>query len=868
MTEEKGDIVLAQNQYAFVQDDTKGLVQVLVGPSKQGLTSNDKPVIFKDGKFVRVSLEAAVAQNPAVSEGSYLVLENPAKEGAKPEKGGNPPIELQVGRKVNIPGPVSFALWPGQTATIVEGHQLRSNEYVVVRVYNVTEARANWPKDSEVKLPEDLEIGQLMIIKGTEISFFIPPTGMEVVKEPTAGKYIRQALTLERLEYCILLDENGNKRYERGPAVVFPEATEKFIQRDLGGDGRVAQKFKAVELNDQMGLYIKVIADYEEEVGIFSADSTIASYKPEAGHVVHDGKVFKTHKVGDELFIKGTEQRIYYPIPEHAVIEYGSEDGKFKRQRYYGIAIPKGEARYVLNKDSGVVAKQNGPKVFLPDPRTEVIVRRVLDDRTVSLWYPGNEEALAYNQSLRETAAETQRDVAVAASANFVQDTTYRSSMDLKRSMNRGTMKSTALAGGGAAMASAGPAFSSASNVQGERLQRGAKYTPPPTLTLDTKYDGVPPISVWTGYAVQVVDKEGNRKVVKGPATILMEYDEFLEVLTLSTGKPKTTETIYQTVYLRVDHNVVSDIVTVETKDMVQAELKLSYRVNFEGAAEKWFAVENYVKYICDHMRSKLRSAIKGKMIKELIDSSADIVRDTVLGVKATETQSEGVRLQRTGASFPENGMKIYDVEVLATEIQDLSIKNILMNAQKETVEQSLALAQSESQVALAEQRAVFEKRLATLAYETDMHELDLDGRLEGAKAKAEMEKVKAAALLTGTKLSDELTFEDSRKNAAALRLTIKMAEDQHRMAILELETENFTKRFAAITPDLVAAIKGMSDTELMSELASAVAPLAIMEQQGVATILTRLVKGTGLEGRLEGMLTTVVSKPGNGAAV
>ena len=32
--------------------------------------------------------------------------------------------------------------------------------------------------------------------------------------------YVREAVTLERLEYCILLDEDGNKRFIRGPAVV------------------------------------------------------------------------------------------------------------------------------------------------------------------------------------------------------------------------------------------------------------------------------------------------------------------------------------------------------------------------------------------------------------------------------------------------------------------------------------------------------------------------------------------------------------------------------------------------------------------------------------------------------------------------
>jgi major vault protein len=46
-----------------------------------------------------------------------------------------------------------------------------------------------------------------------------------------AGVYVREAVTLERLEYCILLDEDGNKRFVQGPAVVFPEPTERSSRR-------------------------------------------------------------------------------------------------------------------------------------------------------------------------------------------------------------------------------------------------------------------------------------------------------------------------------------------------------------------------------------------------------------------------------------------------------------------------------------------------------------------------------------------------------------------------------------------------------------------------------------------------------------
>ena len=81
-----------------------------------------------------------------------------------------------------------------------------------------------------------------------------------------------------------------------------------------------------------------------------------------------------------------------------------------------------------------------------------------------------------------------------------------------------------------------------------------------------------------------VVDKRGNRRVVQGPDTVLLDYDETLEVLELSTGKPKTTDKLEHTVYLRVSNNKVSDVIGgVYTKDHVPIILKLSYRVNFEG---------------------------------------------------------------------------------------------------------------------------------------------------------------------------------------------------------------------------------------------------------------------------------------------
>jgi major vault protein len=311
------------------------------------------------------SLEEAMRISPLAPEGYYVILRNPAKGNKHPEEGSaQPSAEQEIGRTIIVPGPATFALWPGQAAEVVEGHHLRSNQYLLVRVYNEDEARKNWSKavvkpasvEGEPAAaqpvtaapPPDLTVGKQLIIRGTEVSFYIPPTGIEVVREAGADHYAREALTLERLEYAILVDENGKKRYEVGPQVVFPLPTERFVEaRDDAG--RSSKKFRAVELNEIQGLHIKVIAEYAE------------------------GGV--THKAGDELFITGKDTAIYFPREEHSAIKY---DGKAK---HFATAIPAGEARYVMNRVTGAIRTVRGPAMLLPDPRSEVIVRRVLSER-------------------------------------------------------------------------------------------------------------------------------------------------------------------------------------------------------------------------------------------------------------------------------------------------------------------------------------------------------------------------------------------------------------------------------------------------------------------------------------------------------
>jgi major vault protein len=850
---DKKELVLAQNQYAFIQDETKGLIKVHVGPITFTPSGNDRPVRYdaQGRKFVPTTNDTpqdATEQNPTAPEGSYIILENPAMNDSHPASGqSHAPSDLQVGRKVNIPGPVTFALWPGQVAIVREGHQLKSNEYVRARIYNVDEAQKNWPTTNTglPALPKTLAVGKVIIVKGTEVNFFIPPTGVEVLPDPiTKNQFVSQAVTLERLEYCLLLDENGNKRYERGPAVVFPTATEKFVSKQADsalpsesgeGDNRRTVKLKAIELNDQMGLYVKVIADYDDEVDIGLAPYTKKGEEAilPADQMIRNGRLIKLvhHKAGDELFIKGTEQRIYYPRPEHAIIEYGSEDGKFKRQRYYGIAIPKGEARYVLNKDTGEVRMEKGPKVFLPDPRKEVIVRRVLDKKSVDLWYPGNQEAADYNESLSYLAE---------SSSNYVADMSYNAAMDLSRAVNRGTRGTSALSGG--------------ASIAGDTLKRGTTFTPPPSLTLNTKYDGPPTISPWTGYAVQIVDKSGKRRVVKGPTTVLLEYDESLERLTLSTGNPKTTDKLFEAVYLRVDHNKVSDTIEVETRDMVTAKVKVSYRVNFEGDENKWFSVENYVKFMADHCRSLVRAKVKHLSIKQLIDESSSIIRDVILGTSDDKQK-------RLGRVFEENGMRIYDVEVLKTEITNTGVATMIQKSQEQAVSSTLQLTAKQQELANTKVLQAIEQEIATLDSETMLKKIDLMKQRNLAQHQADVEIITQETERKQQELNAAVVNQKLVSEAESEEVKRTKENDAAVLARLVGETEQFVKRMSALDPKLALAIQSLADKGMMSSFFEAVAPIAVLEQQGIGPIMKRLLKGTHLEAKIDEVLAA-----GNGS--
>ena len=119
------DLVLAPNEYAYISDQTKGHIVAYVGPYKTSMANTDQPVFFDvyDKKFKTCNLEEAIQTFTTAPEGWYITLKNPSADGSPPKVGtANNLPKLDIGRKVNMPGPEFFALWPGQMVRVIKGH--------------------------------------------------------------------------------------------------------------------------------------------------------------------------------------------------------------------------------------------------------------------------------------------------------------------------------------------------------------------------------------------------------------------------------------------------------------------------------------------------------------------------------------------------------------------------------------------------------------------------------------------------------------------------------------------------------------------------------------------------------------------------
>jgi len=353
---------------------------------------------------------------------------------------------------------------------------------------------------------------------------------------------------------------------------------------------------------------------------------------------------------------------------------------------------------------------------------------------------------------------------------------------------------------------------------------------------------------VWTGYAVMVVGKFKDRKVIVGPASYILEFDEYLEVFSLSTGNPKTDTKLIKDVYLRVLNNQISDTVEVETKDFVNAQIKLSYRLNFVDDSSKWFNVENYVKFLTDRFRSVLRSVVKQYSIEEFYTNAYSIIKKTVL----TENL-------KTGYLFKENNMHVYDVEILNVKILDDSIAKLMMDSQQAMIQQHTTISREKAKLEITKALENIKQETAKSQYETKNLIYSLEKNEVSKKLELEISKIQSEAKSQNLRLEQEQKAEEIQKLISQIKLEIEKAKETQERFFLEKDNELYlnklkgeaqalVERSKAISPEFISALQAFSDKHLLEKLAEAMAPLAILGGESVADVFARLLKGTKLE--------------------
>lgn len=818
--ERNRDIVLAPNEFIYVMDETKAQIGVYCN-TKFSLSNSDRIVIYdkNTNKFKEAPLSQAIQTFVSCPANWYVELTNPTVDGKHPTPGtSNALPELRI-EKVNLPGPQNFALYPGQTAKIIQGHKLRLNEYLIVKVYNDDKLDKN-------KYP--YKTGKNIIIKGTDQEFYMPVTGLEVIPDEN-GNYNRKAVTLQDLEYCILVSENGNKRYVKGPAVTFPEIDEHFIINEETG----TPIFRAIELSDISGIYVKVIADYDEEIteptNYEEIDEVVEVDGEISEEIFEDEEDIKTkvihHKAGEELFITGKDTQIYYPCPEHSIISY---EGKIL---HHATAIPAGEGRYVLNRLTSEIRLERGPKMLLLDPRVDVFVHRKLTKKECELWYPGNKDVLKHNE-IDLPVVEIDKDAFRLYNGKTL--TTSSCCLDSLSSSASTTYSADALNNGFLGQENVG-------TYKNAGINRGNTYTKPRTITLDNKYEVVT-IDIWSGFAVNVVSKDGRRRTEIGPKTIMLEYDETLEV-------------IENTVFLRIDNDRVFDNLIAETKDFVKVNIKLSYLLNFDRTQkDKWFSIENYKNYISDYERSEIKKEAKNYTIEEFYNNASDIINKTVLK-EDSKTKKPAVFA---------NGMYISDVEVLDAEITDNNVKNIFDKHQEEIIAKTLELSAANKEINVTKELEKIEKEKFDLHYQNEMYKLDLNNKMkkEQETKQAEFEKLVEIRHKAEREHEKELqtlkaAIEKIELAAAKEKRTqeLDLIKEQNKLEIdrEKARTDALKKVIDSISPDLISSLESASQFENLREIAQSLSPYALASgSESVADTVNKLLRGTSLEGLID----------------
>lgn len=265
--------------------------------------------------------------------------------------------------------------------------------------------------------------------------------------------------------------------------------------------------------------------------------------------------------------------------------------------------------------------------------------------------------------------------------------------------------------------------------------------------------------------------------------------------------------------------------------------------------------MENYVKYLTDHVRSILKGVVKKRSVEDFYANYMPIIRDAILGEKPATAE-------RTGLVFTANNMRVTDVEVLDVKLGNPDIEKMLNTLQYEVVRQNVELQKSRKTLEVTkeqekiivetmEARAVTQKRTMELevekvqkTLEVELARVDADLKTLTEKQRKEEENQKLLDLSHKSELARDnadASFEHA-KNKAVAELAI---------ATLQGETKAAVERLTAAKENLAEALVALSREETLVKVAEAMKIDSFISGNSMEGSLSRVLVGLPFLGKV-----------------
>jgi major vault protein len=222
-----------------------------------------------------------------------------------------------------------------------------------------------------------------------------------------------------------------------------------------------------------------------------------------------------------------------------------------------------------------------------------------------------------------------------------------------------------------------------------------------------------------------------------------------------------------------------------------------------------------------------------------------------VLGARAEEGRREG-------RNFEENGMWVYDVEVLALEVLDPEVESLLSSAQRMAIVSEIgrkkqALRLGDERLTEEVSQAIYRTRVATVASQIELERAERDAKLAAARTKLDLDRLETV----------ERATHDAEAFTVRSRARVAQAEAEAMLekSRLDAQASAFREQMEALAPELVATLRTLGNQTLARDLSMHLSPLAILGGDSVADVAERLLD------RLPLALGSVADADGRGLA-